>query len=382
MDVETFVQLRRDLHQIPELGFQEIKTQQSILSYLATLDQTRMEIKIWRTGLFVKIAGTLSRRRIGYRTDIDGLPITEETTLDFRSKHAGRMHACGHDMHIAITLGILTYFVDHPINDDLIFIFEPAEEGPGGALPMLASAEFQTWRPDMIMALHIAPEYPVGTIGTRPGILFANTSECLIDLIGKTGHAAYPHQANDMVIAASQLAMQLHTIVSRNINPLDSAILTIGKLAAGSKENIIAGSARLEGTLRTLSMETMITLKSRTEAIVQGITQSFACEAKVDWGTTYCQVYNEENLTQSFMQWVSRQTSYQLIECSEAMTGEDFGYFLEQVPGFMFWLGVDSPYGLHHPRLEPKEGAIGVAIDLMTKHITFLAEQEQIQPAG
>lgn len=373
MNIETFIQARRELHQIPELGFEEFKTQQWLLSYLNQLNPERLEIQTWRTGILVKIPGKNPQKTIGYRTDIDGLPITEETSLDFRSKHEGRMHACGHDLHMAIALGILTYFHDHPIDDDLIFVFEPAEEGPGGALPMLSSAEFKAWKPDVMFALHVAPEYPVGTIATKPGTLFANTSECFIDLYGKSGHAAYPHHANDMILAASQLATQLHTIVSRNMNPLDSGILTIGKLTAGSKENIIAGNARLEGTIRTLSIDSMTLIKSRIESIVQGVTQGFACEAKIDWGIGYCQVFNEEKLTNHFMEWVKTRTSYQLIECKESMTGEDFGYFLQEIPGFMFWLGVDSPYGLHHPRLAPKEEAIEVAIDLMTHYIDQLS---------
>lgn len=374
MNIETFIQARRELHQIPELGFEEFKTQQWLLSYLNSLNPNRLEIQTWRTGILVRIPGKDPQKKIGYRTDIDGLPIREETSLEFHSKHEGRMHACGHDLHMAIALGILTYFHDHPIQDDLIFIFEPAEEGPGGALPMLSSPEFKAWKPDFIFALHIAPDYPVGTIATKPGTLFANTSECIIDLYGKSGHAAYPHRANDMIIAASQLVAQLQTIVSRNIDPLDSAILTLGKLTAGTKENIIAGSAQLEGTIRTLSIDSMVLIKSRIESIVQGITQSFSCEAKIDWGTGYCQVFNEEKLTNHFMDWVKTHTHYQMIECTESMTGEDFGYFLQEIPGFMFWLGVDSPYGLHHPRLEPKEEAIEVAIDLMTHYLYQLSD--------
>ena len=375
MTNNRFIQIRRELHQIPELGFEEVKTQKMLLSYLKSLPQDRLEIQTWRTGLLVKIPGIQPKNCIGYRTDIDGLPIAEETSLPFRSIHDGYMHACGHDFHMAIALGILTHFVHHPIHDDLLFIFEPAEEGPGGAQPILASTEFQKWRPDVIFALHTGPEYPVGTIATRPGILFANTSECFIELFGKSGHAAYPHQANDMVIAASQLALQLQTILSRNIDPLDAAILTIGKLTAGTKENIIAGSARLEGTIRTLSAETMETIKMRIEAMVKGIEEGFDCDANLTWGVSYRQVLNDEQLTRDFMNWVEKETDYHLVECKEAMTGEDFGYFLEEIPGFMFWLGVDSPYGLHHPKFDPNEEAIPMAIDLMTQYLTKFSEQ-------
>lgn len=362
-------QLRRELHQIPEPGFAEVKTQQLLLSYLKKLPTDRVEIQTWRTGILVKILGKSPKRRIGYRADMDGLPIKEQTRYPFQSKHEGYMHACGHDLHMAIAFGILSFFVEHPIDDDLIFIFEPAEEGPGGALPMLASKELQAWKPDVIFALHIAPEYPVGTIATRPGILFANTSELFIDLHGTGGHAAYPHQANDMVIAASQLAIQLQSIVSRNVDPLDQVVVTIGKMSAGTKQNIIADHARLEGTIRTCSLESMKKVKTRISSLVQGIETGFDCQANIDWGANYYQVYNDEKWTRSFMDWVKSDTPYQLIECTEAMTGEDFGYFLQEIPGFMFWLGVDTPYGLHHPKIEPNEQAIPVAIDIMTQYM-------------
>jgi N-acetyldiaminopimelate deacetylase len=372
--LNPFVALRRQLHQIPEPGFAEVKTQRRILDYLATLPGERMEIQTWKTGILVHIPGNNPSRRIGYRADMDGLPVEEETTLPFRSTHPGWMHACGHDFHMAIALGVLTHFVHHPIDDDLLFVFQPAEEGPGGAKPLLESDIFNTRRPDLMLALHIAPEYPVGTIAVKPGILFANTSELYIDLVGRGGHAAMPHLANDMVIAASQLAIQLQSIVSRNVDPQESAILTIGKLQAGTRQNVIAGKARLEGTIRTLSPETMRKVKERIGAMVRGIGEAFDCQTAIDWGAGYCQVYNDVALTREFMDW-TRTTEVRLVECREQMTGEDFGYFLREIPGFMFWLGVDTPYGLHHPRIEPKEEAIEVAIRLVTRYIEWKSRQ-------
>lgn len=376
MPLSPFVQIRRDLHQIPEPGFQEVKTQRYLLDYLSRLPQNRLEIRTWRTGILAKVKGTNPARLLAWRADMDGLPITEETSYPFASTHPGYMHACGHDMHMAIGLGILTHFVQHPVADDLLFVFQPAEEGPGGALPMMESEEFQEWRPDAIFALHIAPEYPVGTIATREGILFANTSELFIDLKGKGGHAAFPHKANDMVVAASHLVTQLQSIVARNVDPLDSAVVTIGKIEGGTKQNIIAETARLEGTIRTLSMTSMQKVKSRIESLVKGMEAGFECEAAIDYGANYCQVYNDESYTRSFMQWVRDEyADVRLVECREAMTGEDFGYFLREIPGFMFWLGVDTPYGLHHARIEPNEGAIEVAIRLMTAYFTHLASR-------
>ncbi|NHN28628.1 N-acetyldiaminopimelate deacetylase [Paenibacillus agricola] len=372
-----FVEIRRQLHQIPEPGYAEFKTQQFLLDYILTLNQDRLETRTWRTGILVNVKGTAPRKRFGYRADMDGLPIKEETSYAFQSAHPGFMHACGHDVHMSIGLGILTHFVQHPIRDDITFIFQPAEEGPGGAQPMLESEELQDWMPDTIVALHIAPEYPVGTIATKPGILFANTSELFIDLTGKGGHAAFPHLANDMVITACQLVAQLQTIISRNINPLDSAVITIGKIEGGTKQNIIAEKARLEGTIRTLSASTMTLVKSRIEALTAGMETAYDCKVDIDYGANYRQVFNDAETTEHFMGWVRETGIVQLIECTEAMTGEDFGYFLEKIPGFMFWLGVETPYGLHHSKIEPNEQAIDLAIHLISSYFTAMSDGDQ-----
>ncbi|ULL17565.1 N-acetyldiaminopimelate deacetylase [Paenibacillus sp. H1-7] len=372
-----FVSIRRDLHQIPEAGFAEFKTQQYLLDYISTLPQERIEVRTWRTGILVNVKGTAPTRRLGYRADMDGLPIAEDTGYEFRSTHPGYMHACGHDVHMSIGLGVLTHIVNQPIRDDITFIFQPAEEGPGGAKPMLECEELRDWMPDQIVALHVAPEYPVGTIATKPGILFANTSELFIDLTGKGGHAAFPHNANDMVIAACQLVTQLQTIVSRNVNPLDSAVITIGKIDGGTKQNIIAEKARLEGTIRTLSAETMTLIKSRIEALTAGMETAFQCKVDIDYGANYRQVFNHAETTAEFMDWVRDNGLMQVIECTEAMTGEDFGYFLETIPGFMFWLGVDTPYGLHHAKIEPNEQAIDLAINTISRYFRWKSDEQQ-----
>ena len=380
--MRKFAELRKQLHRIPEPGFKEFKTQALLLEYLRSLPQERLEIQTWRTGILVRIKGTVGERCIAYRTDIDGLPIEEETSYDFKSLHPGYMHACGHDMHMAIALGITTHFTEHPIADDVLVIYQPAEEGPGGAEPMMKSEPFRNWQPDLILALHIAPEYPVGTIAVRPGILFANASEIFIQLTGKGGHAAYPHLANDMIVAASMLVQQLQSIVSRQVDPLDSAVITIGKMEAGVRHNVIAERARLEGTIRTLSAQSMDEIKERIETVVKGIETGYACHADIEYGANYYQVYNDDRLTQEFMDWMQREQQLvsdeeraKLVLCREAMTGEDFGFFLKEIPGFMFWLGVDSEYGLHHSKLEPKDEAIDLAISVVTRYITWKSLQ-------
>ncbi|KIL44712.1 N-acetyldiaminopimelate deacetylase [Jeotgalibacillus soli] len=367
--MSTFIHIRRDLHKIPEIGYQEFKTQKYLLNYIKSLTQDRIEIKTWKTGIFVKVNGTAPKKMIGYRADIDGLPITEQSGVPFPSEHPGYMHACGHDLHMSIALGILTNVVEQPIEDDVLMIFQPAEEGPGGAEQMLASAIMKEWMPNVIIGLHIAPEYKVGEVATKPGLLFANTTEIHIELKGKGGHAAYPHHTRDMIVAGASLITQLQTIVARNVDPLDSAVVTIGKLEAGTVGNIIAETAKLDGTMRTLNPEAMVELRRRVTAIVTGIEHAFECEASLDFGQPYYQVYNDEKLTNTFMKYVEQYPDVQLIHCRESMTGEDFGYFLKDIPGFMFWLGVESEYGLHHAKLNPDEESINVAIDLISSFL-------------
>ena len=368
---QTFIDIRRALHQIPEPGFEEWKTQAYLLDFIKKLPQASLEVETWRTGILVRVRGADATRTIGWRTDIDGLPITEETASPFASTHKGYMHACGHDLHMTIALAVLSHFASNPAKDDLVFLFQPAEEGPGGALPMLQSDIFTRFRPDAIFALHIAPEYPVGTIATKPGLLFANTSELFIDLRGKGGHAAYPHRANDMVVAAAHLVTQLQSVVSRNVDPLDAAVITIGKIESGVRQNVIADHARLEGTIRTLSQPSMQAIQARVEAISAGIAASFGCEVAINYGSGYMQVVNDEASVRALQRSVAKLEGITFTTCDVAMTGEDFGYFLDAIPGCMFWLGVDTPFGLHHAKLAPNEAAIDVATRVV---IQFLSD--------
>ncbi|HZG55162.1 N-acetyldiaminopimelate deacetylase [Paenibacillus sp.] len=372
------VAVRRALHRIPEPGFAEFKTQRYVLDAIASLPQERLDIKTWRTGVLVLIRGRIGARRIGYRADMDGLAIEEDTSYAFRSEHPGFMHACGHDIHMTIALGLLSALVAAPVDDDVLIVFQPAEEGPGGAKPMLESDEFRAWKPDLMLALHIAPEYPVGTIATRAGTLFANTSELFIDLRGVGGHAAFPHRTNDTIVAAASLIMQLQTIVARNVNPLESAVVTLGVVQGGTRQNIIAEHVRLEGTIRTLSEGSMPAVKARIEALLAGLEAGFGVTSSLDYGSNYYQVFNHAAETEAFMRWVREaEADVRLVECDAAMTGEDFGYFLKDIPGFMFWLGVDAPYGLHHAKLEPSEEAIGVAVRLLSSYIRHLGTSQR-----
>ncbi|WP_054859582.1 amidohydrolase [Gracilibacillus sp. JCM 18860] len=372
MNTDQLLQVRKDLHQIPELGFQEFKTQEYLLNVIKNMDQSNLEIEQWKTGIFVLVKGKNPSRTIGYRADMDGLPIQEQTGLPYTSIHPSNMHACGHDLHMTIALGVLDRLAHNPIEENVLIVFQPAEEGPGGAEPILASKLLDKWQLDMIFALHIAPELPVGTISCRSGILFANTSELYLDFTGKGGHAAYPHLTKDMIVTASAFVTQLQQIISRRVDPLDSGVITIGKMTAGSVQNIIAETARLEGTIRTLKPETMNQIKNQLEQFIKGFEISADCKIDVDYGgANYYQVENTDRYVKQFSNVVTS-LGYSYIDANPAMTGEDFGYFLKEYPGFMFWLGVDSAYGLHHSMLNPKEGAIEVGVNSVVEMIRSL----------
>lgn len=376
--MKTLQQIRRDLHQIPEIGFQEFKTQAYLLEEIESLDQQRLTVVKWKTGIVVHVKGLNPTKTIGWRTDIDGLPIDEQTTLSYESTHTGYMHACGHDIHMTVALGLLRQINQTPINDSMVFLFQPAEEGPGGALPMRQWLKTQhpEFLPDIIFAFHIAPEYPVGTVATRPGLLFANTSELFIDLRGVEGHAAFPHRTKDMSVAAASLLLQLQTIVSRSINPLDSAVVTIGKMTSGTVQNIISGHARLEGTIRTMDAQTMDTVKNRIEALCKATEIAFECQVDIDYGSGYYQVFNTPEMTVDFLEFADQHQSTISIECDAAMTGEDFGYFLQEIPGLLFWAGVDSTYGLHNAKLNPDEKVIDYLVPFAESYIRSLSNHD------
>lgn len=372
--MNELIQIRRALHQIPEIGFQEFKTQRYILAFLKQLPQQHLQVTTWKTGVVVFIQGTNPTKCIGWRTDIDGLPVKEETALNFSSQHEGFMHACGHDCHMTIALGLVEAFAHKQPTQNVVVYFQPAEEGPGGAEPMLnwLIQEQPHLVADEIYALHIAPEYPVGTVATKPGLLFANTSELFINLRGVGGHAAFPHKTRDMTVAAANLIMQLQTIISRNVNPLDSAVITIGKMTSGTVQNVIAENARLEGTIRTLSAEAMAEVKRRIEAICTGIEAAFECTVTIDYGSMYYEVNNDETCARQLLEFADSFEGASSYECPAAMTGEDFGYFIKDIPGAMFWSGANCEYGLHHAKINPDEALLAFNVNFVEQFIRKL----------
>lgn len=370
---EQLIEIRRQLHQIPEIGLEEEKTQKRLLEIILLIDKEFIEYKTWRTGIMVFVHGKNPKKTIGWRADIDGLPIAEEVLSDFQSEHEGYMHACGHDFHMTIGLGLLEQMsVEQPENNYL-FLFQPAEENEAGGMLMYEAGAFGTWLPDEFYGLHVNPELPVGHITTKIGTLFAATCEVQITLTGKGGHAAFPHASNDMIVAGMSLVQQAQTIVSRNVDPVEGAVVTFGTFHAGSATNVIAGEATISGTIRTLTEAMNQLTQIRIREIGEGIAKSFNCEVVVSLDQKgYVPVINDPQTTEKFISFMKQEPDVVFEEAEVAMTGEDFGYLLSKVPGTMFWLGVDSPYGLHSAKFEPKEAAIPFAVEHISHFLKFL----------
>lgn len=373
---DDLITIRRHLHQIPEVALEEVETHAFLMQVIGMMDQKFLKIlepKELPTAILVRVQGSDPSRTIGYRTDIDGLPVDEKTGLPYASQHPGKMHACGHDMHMTVALGVLDYFASHQPKDNLVFFFQPAEESEAGGKRAYELGLFEgEWRPDEFYGLHVNPKMQTGVIGCRMGTLFAGTTEVNIDVIGKGGHAAFPQDAKDAVVAASALVMQVQTIISRSINPIESGVITLGKFEAGTIRNVIADHARLEGTIRGLTQVMIEKIKERVQEICEGIERSFEVEVRLGLNQGgYFPVENDPVLTKRFIRFMQENPDVVYEEVPPAMTGEDFGYLLHQFPGTMFWLGVDGGAQLHESSMSPKEGAIQKGITAITDFLEY-----------
>lgn len=373
---DDLITIRRHLHQIPEVALEEVETHAFLMQVIGMMDQKFLKIlepKELPTAILVRVQGSDPSRTIGYRTDIDGLPVDEKTGLPYASQHPGKMHACGHDMHMTVALGVLDYFASHQPKDNLVFFFQPAEESEAGGKRAYELGLFEgEWRPDEFYGLHVNPKMQTGVIGCRMGTLFAGTTEVNIDVIGKGGHAAFPQDAKDAVVAASALVMQVQTIISRSINPIESGVITLGKFEAGTIRNVIADHARLEGTIRGLTQVMIEKIKERVQEICEGIERSFELEVRLGLNQGgYFPVENDPVLTKRFIRFMQENPDVVYEEVPPAMTGEDFGYLLHQFPGTMFWLGVDGGAQLHESSMSPKEGAIQKGIIAITEFLEY-----------
>jgi len=349
-----FIDLRRDLHRHPELGLAETRTSDVIAEQLAAFgyEVTR---GIAQTGIVATIKRGNGRKRLGLRADLDALPIHETTGRPWQSVREGVMHACGHDGHTAMLMAAAHYLVtEGDLSGTLHLIFQPAEEHPGGAHIMIEEGLFERFPCDAVFAMHNMPGIAQGHLTFRTGAAMASSDDVTIVLIGHGGHGAMPHRAADPIVAAASIVMALQTIVSRNVDPQQTAVVTVGALVAGSANNVIPDSARLELSVRTLDRDVRDLLESRIRSLVNAQADSFGVRAEVTYKRDYPVLVNSVTETE-----FARQVGIELVGVDNitpqgaALTGsEDFAVMLEHCPGSYLLIGNGAGEGgcmVHNP---------------------------------
>ncbi|GAB4351578.1 MAG: amidohydrolase [Cyanophyceae cyanobacterium] len=376
------IEWRRHLHQYPELAFREEQTAAFVAKHL---EQWGIPFRsaIAKTGIVATVTGTRppagDRAKppvLAIRADMDALPVQELNEVPYRSRHEGKMHACGHDGHTAILLGTAHYLWHHRdrFSGTVKLIFQPAEEGPGGAKPMIDAGVLTDPAVDAIIGLHLWNNLPVGTVGVRPGPLMAAVETFKCEIFGRGGHGAMPHQTIDALLVAAQIVTALQAIVARNIDPLDAAVVTVGELYAGTALNVIADTARMTGTVRYFKPELEGAIQKRIEAIIAGICQAHGASYRLDYEQLYPATVNDPAIAELVRSVVETavETPLGIVPECQTMGGEDMAFFLREVPGCYFFvgaangsLGLDFPH--HHPRFNFDETALLTGVEIFCR---------------
>lgn len=367
---ERITALRREIHREPELGFGTEKTAQKVLD---ALDGLPLEIQtgVARNGIVATLEGGDEGPTIGLRADMDALPILEETNLPFASEVEGRMHACGHDGHTSMLVGAAHALsqdsLRERLNGTVRFIFQPAEEGGGGGQVMVEEGVAEGL--DSIFALHLWPGLPLGTVATKAGPIMAAADAFEMEILGTGGHGAMPHLSSDAIVIAAHVVTALQTVVSREVDPVEPAVLTVGEIGAGTAFNVIPEKARIGGTVRTLNEELRKRIPERLEAVSQGVARGMRADAQLDYTFSYPVTRNDAGAANHALE-VARGLFGEdsVLELpNPSMGAEDFAYFLEKVPGAFAWLGVgEEVSGLHTPRFAFDEKVLPRGAALLT----------------
>ncbi len=360
------VAFRRDIHAHPELGFEERRTAAAIAQQLRAIGLEVHE-GIGGTGVVGVLRNGTSTRGVGLRADMDALSIQERTNLPYASRTDGVFHGCGHDGHVAMLLGAAQHLARTRQFDGTVnFIFQPAEEGLGGARAMVGEGLFERFPCDRIFALHNWPDLPARTIATRPGPIMGAADKFMITLTGRGGHAAIPHDTPDAILAASALVGQLNTILSRAIPAMSSAVLSITQIHGGHAHNVIPSEVVVGGTVRTFDPAIQDVIEARLRAMVKGVAQSFGVQADVTYDRYYPATINDADAAQEALA-IAGTVGTALLAPEAAFTSEDFAFMLHACKGAYIWLGQARPEGtvpLHNPGYDFNDDVMATGIRL------------------
>ena len=366
---DEIVAWRRDLHAHPELLFDVHRTAGIVAEKLKTFGCDEMVTGIGRTGVVGVIRGRKQGaggdRVIGLRADMDALPIAEQTNLPYRSTVPGKMHACGHDGHTSMLLGAAKYLTEtRDFAGTAVVIFQPAEEGGGGGREMVKDGVMERFGIEEVYGMHNAPGLPVGAFAIRPGAMLAASDRIMIDIEGHGGHAAKPHKCVDTVLVGAQIINQIQSIVARNVDPIDSAVVSICVFQAGDTGNVIPQTAHLRGTARSLAPGVRDRLEQRLREIVEGTARLYGASAKLTYHRDYPVTRNHERQTAFAVSVAAQVAGRERVDAAAApvMGGEDFSFMLEARPGAFIFVGNGDTAGLHHPAYDFNDETIPTGV--------------------
>jgi len=365
--------MRRDFHQHPELSFEEFRTAEIVARELNLLGLDSIETGVAKTGVVAILEGANPGPVVLLRFDMDALPIVEETGAEYASQNPGVMHACGHDAHTAIGLSVAKILAAHreELSGTVKFVFQPAEEGHGGAALMVKEGVLEDPRPDYSLAVHVWNDKPFNWLGITPGPIMSAAETVRVVITGKGGHGASPHKAVDPIIAASHIVTALQTIPSRNVPPLESSVVSVTSIQGGTAHNIIPPKVELKGTIRTFSPEVREKVLTRFKEIVKGVAESLECSVEIEMFSVTLAVLNDPELTGRVQAVAAKLFPEAVIDQNEVTMGsEDFAFLVQGVPGCFVLVGsaniekgLDAPH--HHPKFDIDERALESSVALV-----------------
>ncbi len=371
---DELYRIRQDLHRIPELAFKEVKTRELLLKLLETTPGLVIHPLAGSTGIVAEYSQG-SGPYLLFRADMDALPIRENTGVPFASEHEGMMHACGHDVHMTVLLGLINRVAEERPRRNLLFLFQPAEEGLGGAESVLAEGILQSYAISRAFALHVNGHLPVNTVSSKAGIFFAMTQEFDIRFIGQAAHAAFPENGRNALLGGLDFCRRIHQLISE-LQGSEQVVFNIGSFSSGSIRNIIPDTCLLQGTHRSLGRHVRELINTEIERLAAAVAAEHRLQYKFDLLCNYDPVVNDEALHKELISACDK-LKVEYRESGTYMTGEDFGFYTSQYPGLLFWLGVgEQPHDLHSDKFLPDEKCIPVGISVMHQLLKQVIPQD------
>lgn len=373
---DRMVDTRRDFHKYPEIGFEEIRTSKTVANRLRELG-LEVQTGIGQTGVVGLLHGDHEGPVVLLRFDMDALPIQEGNVVDYISRNSGIMHACGHDGHMAMGLAMAEIMTEyqHQIHGTIKFVFQPAEEGLGGAFAMIADGVLDNPRPDVAFAMHLWTPLEYGTVQVTQGPSMSASSIFTLTITGKGGHGAAPHQAVDPILAAAHIVTALQSIVSRNVDPQESVVISVGQMDAGTTYNVIPEKVIIKGTVRSYSNDVHRLLYRRILEMAQNLSTAFHCTAALETVAIVAAVVNDPDAADAVQLAAESVVGRENVINKREMASEDMGYMLEEVPGCYFFIGAGNErrgynFPHHHPNFDFDERAMIIGVSTMAQAVS------------